>query len=206
MQVASTVTKPYTGYTIEAKIPFKTLPAAVDPAHMGLDLFVYDSDTQDKTGQTRIGWSTWGGVQGDPYRWGRATLPGYTPPAGQPTEAPAPAMPTDVAHSVNSPQSILQAARTGVPLGAGPAAPRSDTARIAGRPEVRGSSVTFTIAATGPGTAYSYAWDGKVLGQRKVTVAGPGVYRVTIPGDRGSVVMAFVARAGGTASGMARVR
>jgi hypothetical protein len=115
-------------------------------------------------------------------------------------------MPTDVAHSVNSPQSILQAARIGVPLGAGPAAPRSDTARITGRPEVTGSSVTFTIAATGPGTAYSYVWDGKILGQRKVTVAGPGVYRVTVPGDRGSVAVAFVAKTGGTASSMAQVR
>ena len=46
------------------------LPGAVDPQHLGLNVFVYDSDTQDKTGQTRIGWSTWGGVQGDPYRWG----------------------------------------------------------------------------------------------------------------------------------------
>jgi LmbE family N-acetylglucosaminyl deacetylase len=93
MRVASTVTKPYTGYTIEAKIPFAALPAAVDPARLGLDLLVYDSDTEDRTGQTRIGWSTWGGVQGDPYRWGRARLPGYRPPAGMPTEAPPPTMP-----------------------------------------------------------------------------------------------------------------
>ena len=38
----------------------------------------------------RLAWSTFGGVQSEPYRWGRATLPGYTPPAGQPTTPPAP--------------------------------------------------------------------------------------------------------------------
>ena len=63
--------------SIEAKIPATSLPGDGRPAtHMGFNAFVYDSDTQDKTGQTRIGWSTWGGVQGDPYRWGRASLDG----------------------------------------------------------------------------------------------------------------------------------
>ena len=79
------VTRPTPGYTLEVKIPLADLPSAVDPAHLGLNIFIYDSDTQDLTGQTRLGWSTYGGVQGDPYRWGHATLPGYTPPAGRPT-------------------------------------------------------------------------------------------------------------------------
>ncbi|MCW2901219.1 MAG: hypothetical protein JWO67_3484 [Streptosporangiaceae bacterium] len=206
MQVASTVTKPYTGYTVETKIPFKALPAAVDPAHLGLNIFVYDSDTQDKTGQTRIGWSTWGGVQGDPYRWGMTSLPGYTPPSDQPAEAPPAVMPTDVAHSVNSPQSILQAAQTGVPLAGGPAAPRSDSARIAGRPKVEGSTVTFRLAATGPGTAYAYVWDGKILGQRRTNIPASGTYTVTVPGDHGLVAVAFEASAGGTQSSTARIR
>ena len=71
-------------------IPVSLLPSTIDPQHLGFNAFVYDSDTQDKTGQTRIGWSTFGGVQGDPYRWGVATTPGWTPPA-VPTKARAPA-------------------------------------------------------------------------------------------------------------------
>ena len=93
MEVASTVDEPYDGYTVEVAIPMSELPGAVDPEHMGLNVFVYDSDTQDKTGQTRLGWSTWGGVQGDPYRWGVTTLQGYQPPADRPTEAPEPIIP-----------------------------------------------------------------------------------------------------------------
>lgn len=205
MTVASTVSSPYTGYTVETKIPLADLPAAVDPSRMGLDIFIYDSDTTDKTGQTRIGWSTWGGVQGDPYRWGLATLPGYTPPPGRPTTAPPPVMPKTAALSVNSPQSIAQAAATGVPLAAGTAAPRSDTAWIAGRPAVRGGAVTFRLRATGPGTAYAYVWDGGILGQKTVRVTKAGTAALTVPGGHGLLAVAFAAQAGGTASRTARL-
>ncbi|WP_433462101.1 sugar-binding protein [Spirillospora sp. CA-128828] len=201
MRVASSVAEPYDGYVIEAEIPFKALPTAVDPERMGLNLFVYDSDTQDKTGQTRIGWSTWGGVQGDPYRWGLVSLPGHTPPSGMPTTPPAPAMPTDATRSVNSPESILQAVRTGVPLAAGPAAPRSDTARITGKPKVSGGSTTVRLLATGPGTAHVHVWDGKLLGTKQVEIRHAGVTTVTVPGGTGTVTMAFEAAKGGTASG-----
>ncbi|MBT2212529.1 MULTISPECIES: sugar-binding protein [Actinomadura] len=206
MQVASTVADPYDGYVIETKIPFKALPTAVDPARMGLNIFVYDSDTQDKTGQTRIGWSTWGGVQGDPYRWGLVSLPGHTPPAGMPTTPPEPVMPTDAASSVNSPESILQAVRTGVPLAAGPEAPRSDTARITGRPKPSGGSVSVRLRATGPGTANLQVWDGKVLGTKKVEITRAGVQTVAVPGTSGVVTLAFEARKGGTASDVASIR
>lgn len=47
----------YAGYTAEVAIPMSELPSAIDPARMGLNILPYDSDTQDKTGQTRIGWS-----------------------------------------------------------------------------------------------------------------------------------------------------
>ncbi|MCO5971477.1 sugar-binding protein [Actinoallomurus soli] len=200
MRVASVVDKPYTGYTVETKIPLADLPAAVDPSRLGLDIFVYDSDTTDKTGQTRIGWSTWGGVQGDPYRWGLATLPGYTPPSGRPTTAPPPVISKTAALSVNSPQSILQAARTGVPLAAGTAAPRSDSARVVGRPAVGGGSVTVRLRATGPGTAYAYVWNGRILGQAKVAFTGAGTRTVTVPGAAGTLAVAFDAQTGGTAS------
>lgn len=210
MTVASKIDRSaYDGYTIETKIPMADLPAAVDPEKLGLNLFAYDSDTTDKTGQTRIGWSTWGGVQGDPYRWGRATLPGYTPPSGRPAEAPPPVMPRTAAKSVESPQSIAQAAATGVPLAGGPQAPASDTARMIGRPFVRDGEVTFEFAATGPGTAHAYVWDDGTQATKKVTVDRQGLTRVTIPAPKATrastLLFAFEAKQGGTASQSARL-
>src|SRR5207247_11478017 len=123
MVVVSKVAAPYAGYTIEAKIPLGLLPAAVDPQRLGLNAFIYDSDTQDLSGQTRLGWSTFRGVQGDPYRWGHARLAGHAPPAGRPTVAPAPVIPRTAALSVDSPEPLLQSALDGGPLGGGPAAP-----------------------------------------------------------------------------------
>ena len=85
------------GYNLEVKIPMADLPAAVDPNHMGLNITPYDEDNTAAAGtttlrhidqSTRLAWSTFGGVQSDPYRWGHATLPGYTPPAGRPTTPP----------------------------------------------------------------------------------------------------------------------
>ena len=61
---------------------------------MGLNITPYDEDNTAAAGtttlrhidqSTRLAWSTFGSVQSDPYRWGHATLPGYTPPAGRPT-------------------------------------------------------------------------------------------------------------------------
>ncbi|GAA2453539.1 sugar-binding protein [Actinomadura vinacea] len=205
MRVASTVNAPYDGYVIETSIPFAALPSAVDPARMGLNIFVYDSDTQDKVGQTRIGWSTWGGVQGDPYRWGLVSLPGHTPPPGMPGTPEPPVLPADAAASAGSPESIIQAARTGIPLAAGPAAPPSRTARIAGRPAVSGGAVTFRLAATGPGTAYAHVWDGRLLGTRKIAVTRAGTRTVTVPGASGVLAVAFEAKGGGTASSVARL-
>ncbi|MDN3351674.1 sugar-binding protein [Actinomadura sp. DC4] len=195
MKVASSVSSPYTGYTVETKIPLADLPAAVDPSRLAMDIFVYDSDTTDKTGQTRVGWSTWGGVQGDPYRWGLATLPGYTPPPDRPTTAPPPVMPKTAALSVDSPQSIIEAASTGVPLAAGPAA--SASVRLVGRPRLAGGSVTFRLRTTAPGTVHAYVWDGRVLGQRTVDVPA-GTSTVTVPGTSGTLAVAF--SAGGTKS------
>src|SRR4029079_3483264 len=88
------------GYNLEVKIPMADLPAAVDPDHIGLNITPYDNDDNTAgTGSTvlrhtdmstRLAWSTFGSVQSDPYRWGHATMPGYTPPAGRPTTARAP--------------------------------------------------------------------------------------------------------------------
>ncbi|HEY3682036.1 MAG TPA: sugar-binding protein [Streptosporangiaceae bacterium] len=205
MTVASTIDKAdYKGYTIETKIPMADLPAAVDPRKMAMNLFVYDSDTTDKTGQTRIGWSTWGGVQGDPYRWGHATLPGYTPPSGRPTQAPPPVMPKTAAMSVESPQSIAQAAATGIPLAGGPQAPPLDTARMTGHPFLGNGKVTFEFAATGPGTAHVYVWNNGTLGSKTITVDRQGMTHTTVAapkaGKGSTLLFAFEAKKGGTYS------
>ena len=92
------------GYDLEVKIPMAVLPAAVDPERMGLNITPYDNDNNAAegsttlrhidAGQTRLSWSAFGSVQSDPYRWGHATLTGYTPPADRPTTPPPPKIAT----------------------------------------------------------------------------------------------------------------
>jgi len=182
MQVVANVTSPYQGYTLEVKIPFKDLPAALKASRSGLNILIYDSDTQDKTGQNRLGWSVWGGVQGDPYRWGHARMPGYLPPATMPVVAPPPIVPDTALLSVQSPQSIVQSVNSGVPLSGDPAAPATDTVHVSSGPAVSGSQATLTLKATGKGTAYVSAWTGSALvGQVSVPFAGPGSKGVVVP-------------------------
>lgn len=160
MRVASKVNSPYTGYTIETAIPMSLLPGAVDPALLGINILPYDSDTDDKTGQTRIGWSPWGGVQGDPSRWGLATMPGYTPPAGRPTSATDPIMPLTAVSSLDSPDSIEQAVRTNVALAGLP----SCTLRTAGwieRTRLGGDTASVWVRAKAAGTAHITVRDAK---------------------------------------------
>jgi len=181
VRFASTTTP--TGYTVEASIPLAALPGPVNPSGLGLDLFVYDSDTQDQTGQTRIGWSTWQGVQGDPYRWGRATLPGYQPSGASPTQPPV--VPREALASAASPSSIEQAVRVHVPLSGGPAAAPDDSgwlraaARNAGSV---GNTVDVTLTSTGAGTATVFLRDAAgTAGTRAVPVSGAGEQVVTVP-------------------------
>ncbi|WP_327085032.1 PIG-L family deacetylase [Nonomuraea sp. NBC_01738] len=181
MKVAAQVTAG--GYTVEMSIPMEALPGAVDPARLGLNVLVYDSDTQDKTGQTRIGWSTWGGVQGDPYRWGVATLPGYQPPSGRPTTPPDPVIPSTGLASLDSPQSLEQAARLGLPLAGGPAA-TSPLRVVSAR--ASGDGVRVTLRAGGAGKAHLFAHDAQgTAGDKVVTVSGKGLVTVTVPLTRG---------------------
>ncbi|MFC7546503.1 sugar-binding protein [Plantactinospora sp. GCM10030261] len=177
---ASTVSD--TGYVVETAIPLAELPDAVHPDRLGLNILVYDSDTQDKTGQTRIGWSTWGGVQGDPYRWGVARLADLPAPPDRPADEPV--IPSDALASVDSPQSIEQAVRIDVPLSGGPAAPRDQSgwvtsARVG---EAGGSGVTVRLRATGAGSAHVFVVDSAgVVGTLVVPVAGAGRVTVTVP-------------------------
>ncbi|MBV7504283.1 PIG-L family deacetylase [Bacillus sp. sid0103] len=166
MEIASKINEDnYNGYSMEVRIPFSVLPAAVDPEKFAFNIFVYDSDTKDKTGQTRLGWSTWGGVQGDPYRWGHGKLEDYQPDGKilQPTE---PFFPIDVTKSVLSPQSILQSSLNGVPLASGRAA-EQDSIMILGQPKVDQSTVKVKLKAQNPGIANVFLWSNNRILDKK---------------------------------------
>ncbi len=203
-EAVSRLKEPYTGYVIEAKIPMSALPDTIDPDRLGFNAFVYDSDTQDKTGQTRLGWSTFGGVQGDPYRWGRLVLEGATPPQ-VPTSEPLLDFPA--LDSLDSPPSITQAVRTGVALSGLPEAPRRATAELLRAVPVDGG-VRAVVRATGRGTAHLFAMYGAdVVGERVVDLR-EGRSRVRIPttGNPGwRVLMGFDSDRRGTASSAAAV-
>lgn len=205
MEVASTVTGQdggaYTGYTIETSIPMELLPAAIDPENFAMNLFVYDSDTQDRTGQTRLGWSTFGGVQGDPYRWGKAPLTGYTPPADRSTTPADPIIPTTGLSSLDSPQSIAQAVAINVPL-AGDAASTSAQSGWAtsARGFEKGTRVSITARSAGTAHLTVVDADGKA-GSRTVKIAA-GTRTVWVPTSReargGTVLMGWLDGSGGT--------
>jgi LmbE family N-acetylglucosaminyl deacetylase len=168
-QASGVLTEPYTGYVLETFIPFEALPADIDPDNAAMNIFIYDSDTQDLTGQSRLGWSTWGGVQGDPYRWARIVLEGYgddstgtpendvatpvgddatpiadTPSASEPV-VDEPIMPLDVAQSTHSPQSIAQSAMNGVPLGGRSAVAEDERLAFSQDPVLEDGTLTFNF-------------------------------------------------------------
>ena len=197
MVVASRVSEPYTGYTIEASIPFAVLPDAVDPQRMGLNILIYDSDTQDLTSQSRLGWSTFQGVRADPYRYGLATLPGYTPPQREPSE---PIFPDTAARSVHSPQTIAQAAWDGV----APAAVRRlpDNALRLTDPKRVDGGVLVSVRANRRGTAYLYSWDGDTaLGSQTVELRPGKAQQILVPvsGGQANAVLAAFETADGSA-------
>jgi hypothetical protein len=152
------------GYNLEVKIPMADLPAAVDPSNIGLNITPYDEDNTAAAGtttlrhidqSTRLAWSTFGSVQSDPYRWGRASVAGYTPPPGRST-TPAP---PNVSHpnldGVLSPQTIYRSAVDGVPISGRDPAPANDSIAIT-KPKLNPAKAEFEIDATGPGTAHVF--------------------------------------------------
>ncbi|TMR14717.1 hypothetical protein ETD86_28455 [Nonomuraea turkmeniaca] len=196
-------------YTVEMSIPMEALPGSVDPEHLGLNILVYDSDTQNKTGQTRIGWSTWGGVQGDPYRWGVATLTGYRPPADRPV--PDPVIPDTALSSLDSPQSLEQAVRVRVPLAGGPAARAAESGRVTSATDVP-DGVKVTLRTAAAGKAHLFVRDDQgTAGSRVVTVSARGTTTVTVPLTRAlaaspTVVAGWEAPSGGTTASRVQVR
>lgn len=180
MEVASSVSEPYTGYVIETFIPFDALPAPVDPEELAMNIFVYDSDTDDLTGQTRLGWSVWGGVQGDPYRWGHVTLEGYSATDGGELEEPQ--IPTEAAQSGNSPWSIIQSANDGVGLAGQPVVSESGQMSLTEGPTVADGVLTATISGgDAHGTVHVFAVsDNMVLAEQTGSLEAGGTIDVSL--------------------------
>lgn len=196
-EVASTLTEPYTGYVLETFIPFESLPADIDPNNAALNIFIYDSDTEDLTGQTRLGWSTWNGVQGDPYRWGQITLEGFEGADASPVADSAtpvaegegaaqldePIMPLDVAQSTQSPLSIAQSAADGVPLAGRTPVPDGLGLNFLREPTLAGTNlmVAFEAASNGTLNYFLVQDDGAIvdqgqdeifIGKKEITIGG----------------------------------
>jgi hypothetical protein len=188
VRLASVVSKPFTGYTVEVKIPFAELPSAVNPQDMGLNLINYFSNNDHLIGTTRLAWSSWSSVQADPYHWGVATLQGYTPP--NPGLKRPVVFPNTPLAGIDSPQSILQAASTGVPMSGAPLAARDDRGWLAGQPRWAGGAVRIRLRATGAGLFNLYVWNPVTgrshpregeLGHASLRVRGAGDFTVSVP-------------------------
>ncbi|WP_410785704.1 PIG-L family deacetylase [Kribbella sp. C-35] len=155
------------GYDLEVKIPLADLPAAVDPNHLGLNITPYDNDDTSAPGtttlrhidmSTRLGWSALGSVQSDPYRWGLATLPGYTPPADRPTTPAPPDVSNPNLNGALSPQTIAQSAQNGVPISG--RVPTDDLKILSS--VVRGDAVHLVTSSKGNGTARAFLTSGEL--------------------------------------------
>jgi LmbE family N-acetylglucosaminyl deacetylase len=177
VRIAAQISEPYQGYVLETTIPFAELPDGIDPTRMGFNVVVYDSDTQDRTGQSRIGWSTFPGVQADPFRWGVLELPGLEAGPEAPVE---PQIPRTAARSVASPASILQSAADGVGLGGFPAL-AAGTLRV--DTPVRRRAVDSARGRTSAaGTRRVYVWDGeRIVGELEATEVRAARENVRIP-------------------------
>ncbi|CAM4056544.1 sugar-binding protein [Helcobacillus massiliensis] len=182
VEVAARVKEPYTGYEIEVTVPFTVLPDAIRADSMGFNVVVYDSDTTDRTGQSRIGWSTFPGVQADPYRWGVLTLPGLPNGESNPVE---PIIPRTAAQSTLSPTSIIQSATDGVPLAGRPPLPAGTIAltNLTGAGRDR-ATVELTVSEAGAGGELRlFLWDPekrRTLGTALIHGLGAGKQTVSV--------------------------
>jgi hypothetical protein len=158
------------GYNLEVKIPLADLPAAINPSDFGLNITPYDNDDNTAgTGSTvlrhidqstRLAWSTFGSVQSDPYRWGRASMAGYTPPASYPTTPRTPNVSHPNLNGADSPQTIAQSARNGVPISGRDPATGSRAVQITGATASGNALNIGTIAgADANGTLKAFLYD-----------------------------------------------
>lgn len=198
MEVAVTMAETeeeYSGYDLEAKIPFGVLPDGIDPAHMGFNVLINDSDTQNQTVQVRVGWSTFRGVRADPWRWGLVTLDGLEDAGSEPKE---PIVPSTAALSVDSPESILQSAGDRVPLGGH--SPTDGFLEISSV-STRKDRITAVFEAPVKGTAKVLVWDGEQVlvevermmpaGQRRVNLKVDGLTQLLADGVELQVLASF---------------
>src|SRR5262249_58390412 len=109
---------------------------------------------------TRLAWSNdTGAVQADPFRWGHAYIPGYTPPAGQSTTPTTPNVGHPNLDGALSPQTIYQPAIDGVPIsGRDPVAP-SDSILV-NKVKLNPASAEFEFNAKVPGALHVVLWTG----------------------------------------------
>src|SRR5699024_5472110 len=118
-----------------------------------------------------------------PYRWGHVNLIDYTLSDGG--EVQPPQMPLDAAQSVDSPQSIVQSAGDGVPLGGNPAVPDGSRVSVAEGPIVTDGTLTATLQAGDAGGrihAFAIGPDGAV-GNQEVEIEAGGSADVSIDID-----------------------
>lgn len=156
-------------YQLEVKIPLSVLPAAVDPDRMALNITPYDNDNNAAAGttklrhidanQTRLAWSAINGVQAAPYRWGKAKLAGYTPPAGRSTTPDLPTVSSGNLDGTESPQTIAMSAANGVPIAGRTPAPASNRLEL-GAVTLGADAAEVEVTSTGAGTARVYLWSG----------------------------------------------
>ncbi len=150
------------GYDLEVKVPLAVLPADLDPTDFGLNITPYDNDDNSLNGklrhidanQTRLAWSAFGSVQADPYRWGRASIQGETDP-GDPT-VDAPNVSGVNLDGAQSPETIAQSARNGVPISGRDQATDVSIANA----KVNADSVTMDVTTAAAGTLRTYLWSG----------------------------------------------
>jgi hypothetical protein len=126
---------------------------------MGLNITPYDEDDTSAAGtttlrhidlSTRMAWSTFGSVQSDPYRWGHATLPGYTPPAAA-DDAAARTSRTRTSTGRLAADD-RQSARNGVPI-SGRVPAHSD---LAARTEAAVGAFSIDVDSAGTGTPHVF--------------------------------------------------
>lgn len=176
----------YTGYDLEVRIPFDVFPDAIDPGHMGFNILINDSDTQNQAAQVRVGWSTFAGVRADPWRWGQVSLEGLDDAGSEPKDA---VLPSTAARSVDSPLSILQSAGDRVPLGGhSPTDPHLEITSV----ERKKDRITVVVQSPVKGIATVRIWDGESVlaelertmpaGERRVNIRVPDL--PTIVEDR----------------------
>jgi hypothetical protein len=193
MEVASVLSEPYTGYVIETLIPYDALPADIDPANAAMNIFIYDSDTEDLTGQSRLGWSVWNGVQGDPYRWGKTTFEGFTPPSGSRTEPEAPQIPLEAAQSTLSPLSIAQSAMDGVGLAGKPSVAEGEGVTVIGEPGIENGEVTVELESGSDGTVNVFYGADDLTGAPVSGTVAPGApSSIVVPAESASAGTLYI--------------